>query len=371
MVASQLGFEDDGLASADHHGPEDHGEASPVGAEDVSPADEFVHPWAREMMRRGLSFNGSERNKLFRGLGGGRFADISALSGGDTPLDGRAVLAGDLDLDGDMDLFVHSLQRGRHSLFRNELDPREGDWLALRLAGPGEGIGATVEVLPVGEEATPSQAQVLSRGSGFASCQAPELLFACPTGGAQVRVRWPGGGGAEDFGPLTGGRYLLQRGAGTSVRMEPTGPAGGLPDPLPPGLKLAPGEFVQAFMALDPETGSTIQVDPAAAEEGERTLLAFWGSFCAPCVREIPELERLHQKPGIKVIGISVDAGGQHKRAQDLLRSAGASYPGYFLPVEEAASEGLDELVDLMRLPIPTILELDHRGRLLHVLHGL
>lgn len=41
-------------------------------------------------------------------------------------------------------------------------------------------------------------------------------------------------------------------------------------------------------------------------------LVNFWGTWCAPCLREIPELVRLarhFEKKGLKVVGIAVNSG--------------------------------------------------------------
>lgn len=43
---------------------------------------------------------------------------------------------------------------------------------------------------------------------------------------------------------------------------------------------------------------------------GDVVLLNVWATWCVPCVRELPALERLHQKlgpEGLKVVAVSVD----------------------------------------------------------------
>lgn len=44
-----------------------------------------------------------------------------------------------------------------------------------------------------------------------------------------------------------------------------------------------------------------------AALRGEPVVLSFWASWCAPCRREAPILNRLHAE-GVKVIGLSVES---------------------------------------------------------------
>ena len=41
-------------------------------------------------------------------------------------------------------------------------------------------------------------------------------------------------------------------------------------------------------------------------------LLDFWATFCKPCLRAMPELEKLYQKHrqrGLLVLGVSIDGG--------------------------------------------------------------
>lgn len=49
---------------------------------------------------------------------------------------------------------------------------------------------------------------------------------------------------------------------------------------------------------------------------GQIVLMNFWATWCGPCVREMPSLERLHQKLGSKdftVIALSEDRKGWDK----------------------------------------------------------
>lgn len=49
---------------------------------------------------------------------------------------------------------------------------------------------------------------------------------------------------------------------------------------------------------------------------GKIVLMNFWATWCGPCVREMPSLERLHQKLGSKdftVIALSEDRKGWEK----------------------------------------------------------
>ena len=330
----------------------------------------YLQRHSQEMFEAGRSFSGNERDKLFFNRSDGTFADLSDLSGCDSPNDGRAAIACDFDDDGDNDLFVHNLQRERHGLYRNDLDGSYGSFVKVRLRASTsqyEAIGA--EVIVTGPKGP--LAQVLSRGAGYSSCAAPELIFGLGRRErAQIEVRWPGGE-LESFGEVAAGaRVLLIEGSGEP---EPfAARTTRLPDPLPLGLKLAVGEDVPAFIALDPDDAK-VTIDVRKLAGGRRVYLNFWASYCAPCVAELPLLERIHDSEESTVVGVSMDAPADSGQAYDLFRKRGASFPCAFLGAvleEEDEFPGVETLVDLERLPIPMTLVISPEGRLEQVIRG-
>jgi thiol-disulfide isomerase/thioredoxin len=321
-----------------------------------------------QMFTDGRSFSGNERNKLFLSRGDETFLDVSALSATDSPGDGRAVLAADFDDDGDVDLFVHNLQRERHSLYRNDF--AVGGFLKLRLTGTSgnpEGVGATVIVHgPHGPVA-----QVLSRGDGYSSCQVPELTFGLGRANeAEVVVHWPGGS-TESFGELEAGtRAVLVEGTGAARAFDAH--PNRLADPLPLGLKLGIGQTVADFRAVDAD-GKAVVVSPRELAGGKRLYLNFWASYCGPCVAELPLLQELDAADEQVVIAVSADAPADREKAHRLFESRGASFGAYYLSAESAEDAELGtvaDLVDLLRLPIPTTLVLSPEGEILEIIRG-
>jgi peroxiredoxin len=60
-------------------------------------------------------------------------------------------------------------------------------------------------------------------------------------------------------------------------------------------------------MVLPDLQGNTFRLSD---HRGEVVLINFWASWCAPCIEEMPSLERLHralESKGLRVVAVSVD----------------------------------------------------------------
>lgn len=322
-----------------------------------------------QMFEAGRSFSGNERNRVWFNSRGTGHADLSDLSGADSANDGRGVLATDFDDDGDVDIFVHNLQRERHSLYRNDLGS-SGGFLKVRLLateGNAEAIGATVTLEVAGRKV----AQVLSRGAGFVSCQAPELIFGF--GGAssgQLSVLWPSGR-TEAFGEVkANSRLWLEEGLGQGKSFDAMTTR--LPDPLPRGFRVNVGDRLPKLAVLDSKGEETL-IDPVELAGGRELYLNFWATYCVSCVAELPQLEELDGGDQVNVVALSMDAPADLYRAHELLEKRGVTFPGYYLGSKQSGENGvktIQEIIDLERLPIPSTLVLDAQGVIQRIITG-
>jgi len=100
---------------------------------------------------------------------------------------------------------------------------------------------------------------------------------------------------------------------------------------------------------------------------GNIAVINFWGSWCAPCRLETPELQEVHAAladRGVQFLG--VDVKDQRQLAVAFVQDIGATYPSLFDPSGEVALafRGFPANV------VPSTIVLDRRGRVAAVYTG-
>lgn len=147
----------------------------------------------KPLMQGGFSLSGYERDGLFMNLGNKRYLDISGISGLDSITDGRAAIYADFDTDGDLDVFLTTIQGPSHLLFRNNVGQNRS-WIRVSLQGTRSGRDAFGAVVRV--KSSPGiQAKAKTGGEGYLSQHDPRLLFGLgsDTHVDWLEVTWPSG----------------------------------------------------------------------------------------------------------------------------------------------------------------------------------
>jgi hypothetical protein len=135
-----------------------------------------------------------QEHTLFRGIGEGRFADVSRDAG--PVLSQRTVARGacfaDYDNDGRVDAFLVNL--GAKGTLIHNVSQSIGHWVAIKLKGTKsnrDGIGARVEVMASGKRWTAERVA----GSGYLSQNDDRLHFGLGSAAGidKIVIHWPSG----------------------------------------------------------------------------------------------------------------------------------------------------------------------------------
>jgi tetratricopeptide (TPR) repeat protein len=163
-----------------------------------------------QFIREDYSWNGHEPN-VFYAKRGGRYFDVSGISGFDFADDTRAFAITDFDGDGKPDLILKNRLGPQIRVLQNNC-ARGNRSIAFDLRGTQsnrDAIGARIEVLGDGPTAW------LSAESGYLSQHSKRIVIGLGTrdGPVRIRILWPSGA-SEEFGPLDPGHtYRVTEGS--------------------------------------------------------------------------------------------------------------------------------------------------------------
>ncbi len=153
-------------------------------------------------------------NVMYRNDGGRRFVDVTFAGGFGELQKGHGVAFGDLDGDGDQDLFEQLGGAFPYDGYRNALWENPGSdnaWIVLRLVGKKAnrfGVGARIEIRVRRGDATRSVHVVAGSGGSFGgSSLQQEIGLGRADAIERVTVVWPGSKTHQSFENVAPNRY--------------------------------------------------------------------------------------------------------------------------------------------------------------------
>ena len=331
------------------------------------------------LMGKGFSFSGYERDPVFLSLGKNdqgqvKYLEVSGLSGMDSITDGRAGVFADFDNDGDLDVFSTTIQGQSHLLFRNNVGSAN-NFLRVTLTGTSAGKDAFGVVVRV-KTAAGIETKIKAGGSGFVSQNDPRLLFGLgkDTKAEYVEVTWPSGKQQRFANVAANASIAVTEGNDKFAVVKET--KASLPEPLTKEdrllatLKLKKGQPFPTLLVekLDgtkaPLTG--------LLTKGNKTLINLWATWCIPCLKEMPELDKLYPQlraNKISLIGLSIDMDDGGKKGfqlvNEFLTKRKVAYP--IAVIGEAGGRQIYAVEDPA---VPLSILLDAKGNVEKVISG-
>lgn len=123
------------------------------------------------------------------------------------------------------------------------------------------------------------------------------------------------------------------------------------------------------FAVFTSQTLAGDAIDQEILKQADLTMINIWGTFCGPCIREMPDLGELaeeYQDAGLQIIGIPVDVYDQKgmDKAVKIVEETKADYT-HILMSEDLYTAYLSQVAS-----VPETLFVDAEGRILKSIMG-
>jgi peroxiredoxin len=125
-----------------------------------------------------------------------------------------------------------------------------------------------------------------------------------------------------------------------------------------PASAIAPASAAPDF-TLRTLTGPNLRL---SEQRGQVVLVNFWATWCGPCRKEMPQLNKLYEKyhaAGFQLLGVNVD--DDTRKAAEIAAKLGLAFP-VLLDADKSASKAYD----LNAMPSTVLIDRDGRVRYVH-----
>ena len=159
-------------------------------------------------------------------------------------------------------------------------------------------------------------------------------------------------------------------GCGNSGQQAQSGAETAQPDasqePSQTAEAVSPEDILMNYTVKDLELNDVALAD--YVKGNKLTMINFWGTFCGPCISEMPELgevERNYKDKGFEIVGLTTDVAdlqGNYDEsviddARSIIEDTGITYPVLVAPAQLMVDIGLQY--------VPTSYFLDSEGNVL------
>ena len=343
--------------------------------QDAARSARYEGGWAAlyRLIRLNGSFSGNERDVVFWNHGDGTFSDFSAVTGLDAPEDGRAFVTFDYDMDGDLDLALNNRNSPQLRLMRNDFDAGHHS-IAFRLEGTKSNRDAAGARLVLETASGRRLTRLVRSGSGFRSQPMRTAYFGLgeESNVKQVTIHWPSGG-MQTLTDLATGNLIDVREGQSKPRMQPFRAPNSSPpasSPRKPEFRPDPGVWLSEATPAPELNGRLLDGDPYRPQmhRGQRLLVNFWATWCAPCQTELSEFRERRAElaaAGLTPVLVSVDEPGTEETVRQFVREkelpwtvvvpAATTVTAYDLLVRHVLDQSAE-------LAVPTSLLIDESG---------
>ena len=121
-----------------------------------------------------------------------------------------------------------------------------------------------------------------------------------------------------------------------------------------------------SFPEFSAKTVEGEEISNDVFKDSKLTVVNVWGSWCGPCVQEIPELQKLSENmkdKNVNVIGIAQDAGSNFQAVKEVLDKSKVTY-------QNIIPSGPTEDFVMSLQAFPTTFFVDSQGKIVYAIQG-